>query len=154
MKKMDAVMAVIFFVGGLVATGFGLVDAWSGITSYGWQENPGVILSSKIHTPRATGHRSEVYQAELRYRYQVEGYSLTGNVLYPGYESNNTPEGAEKWTHRFPVGNNVPVYVNPDNRRESMLAPGLHLEHLLKPFSGIAMVCISLFLFSGVRRRR
>ncbi|BCS94801.1 hypothetical protein DSLASN_04330 [Desulfoluna limicola] len=55
MKKKDAVMAVIFFVGGLVATGFGLVDASSGITSYGWQESPGVILSSKIHSPAPQG---------------------------------------------------------------------------------------------------
>ncbi|WP_422862248.1 DUF3592 domain-containing protein [Desulfoluna limicola] len=104
--------------------------------------------------PRATGHRPEVYQAEFRYRYQVEGYTLTGNVLYPGYESNNTAKGAEKWTRRFPEGTSIPVNENPANRRESMLAPGLHLEHLLKPFSGIAMVYISLVLFSRVHRRR
>ena len=147
-------MILIFFTGGLVLTGVGLFDAWSGLKSYGWEEKPGVILSSEIRScGRGKELNSKTYRADIFYRYRLNGYDLTGDVLYPGYESHSSREGARKWLRRFPSGSTVTVYVNPERPRDAMLANGLHFEHMGRPLAGICMAWAALFMFFKLRRK-
>ena len=153
-RKGDFWIAMAVLLGGLVMVGASLYSLWQGLSSYGWEERPGVVLSTSIHRVRDS-HSTNIYhyRPEIFYRYQMSGYSLTDDLFYPAYSSERSKEDAEAWLARFPEGAEVRVYVNPDKPKESMLMPGLHLVHLLKPLTGLAVCAMGVFLFARLRRR-
>ncbi|WP_028865761.1 DUF3592 domain-containing protein [Psychromonas aquimarina] len=154
-KKSELLMAAIFFAGGLILTGVGLVDAWSGLKSYLWDEKEGVIISSEVRScGRGQGLNSKEYRADIFYRYSLNGYELNGDLLYSGYQCQNNRQGAQDWVDSFPAGTAVTVYVNPDKPKEAVLVNGIHLEHIGRPLAGLLMAWLAVFMFFKLRGNR
>ncbi|OZG72778.1 hypothetical protein BTA51_14755 [Hahella sp. CCB-MM4] len=151
-KKMDFWIGAAMLLGGVLLCAIGAGELLKGVSSYGWQEVPGVLLSSKVNRSRADHSvNSYQYQASFFYRYHTGVRELTGDVLYPGYARQSTREAAEDWLEKLPVGE-VIVYVNPDNPKESMLAPGVHPEMLFRPLAGLFIAFLSYWLFARLRQ--
>ncbi len=151
-KLFTVVILVIFFFGGLFLIGVGASEGWKSVAALGWEKKPGKIVSARIRKFRPAGQRSDAYEAEFFYKYEARGYTGNGKMLYPGYDYDGSLESAGSWVRRFPEGADVTVYMNPEKPKEAMLAPGLHLEHVGRPFAGIMMVLMSLFLLPRVVR--
>ncbi|WDP90496.1 MAG: DUF3592 domain-containing protein [Desulfobacter sp.] len=148
-KWIEIVISIIFLIGGILLVTVGMSQGWKGILALTWDKHPGKITYAHINNFRPAGERSKSgYRVEFHFSYRVNRYSFNGKLLYPGYDYNGSREGAEKWLNKFPKKKAVEVYVNPEKPQEAMLAPGLHLEYIGRPLSGIAMVILSLFLLS------
>ncbi|MBI5960617.1 MAG: DUF3592 domain-containing protein [Chloroflexi bacterium] len=89
-----------------------------------WPTVDGRVLSSGVEARRSrsgSGHSTSFYPAVV-YEYVVNGQRYMNNVVNPGQPIGIGFRGmVEKKVARYPVGNAVPVYYNPQNPGESVL---------------------------------
>lgn len=127
-----------------------------GVAASTWPTTQATVLHSEIvedQSRNATGKVSVGFQVKVEYEYQVEDQVLSnnrvtvGNPVFPYMEASNYKE-------QFKQGNQVPVYYNPENPAEAILAPR-SVVGLLSPIPGIFLVATAVilalvtFLFPG-----
>ena len=86
----------------------------------------------------------------ITYRYEVNNESFLLPLTFPA-DVTPTLEFAQHYVDKFPKGNQVKVYYNPDNPQHSTLEPGLAQGDWLVLAIGLGMLVIgvSLFLMAG-----
>ncbi|TKB48370.1 DUF3592 domain-containing protein [Ferrimonas sediminicola] len=125
------------------------------LESYGWSAVPGSVVDSHISRFRPDGarHGSDLYRAEITYRYAVDGFGRRGNLLYLGYSSDRTRDGAQAWLDRFPPDQAVVVYVNPEDSTQSVLITGISIEDFADLLTGSLLVAVASAMLRRSRRR-
>jgi hypothetical protein len=77
-----------------------------------WTQVPGTITHSEV------GFDGELYQPLVRYEYFFNSRSYTGSTIRPLLLQYNWSGPATRMCRRYPVGMQVPIYVDP-NRPEA-----------------------------------
>ena len=93
-----------------------------------WPIARGKVTSAQIQTLRrgnAVSHRPVIH-----FEYTMEDHAYTGDSLSPvGYSG--SLKHAREVLNRFPEGESVDVFINPDDNSEAYLDPELHVGQLL-----------------------
>ncbi|MEM7625575.1 MAG: DUF3592 domain-containing protein [Planctomycetota bacterium] len=138
-------------IAGILLAGFGLwmlVFAARSYRRFGesqkWPTVPGTIESSEVVRYSATSSRHDFL---VRYSYDADGQRRTGSrvALY----TVSGRDEAEALAARFPVGSEVPVYVEPAEAGagEAVLVPGPPAE---KPLSGVILAGLVVIVGAAV----
>ena len=80
-----------------------------------WREVTGTILHSEVRFDW------EFYTPVVRYRYVVDGLSYESDTIAVGMVQYNWRGPAERTVEKYPVGAQVPVYVDKANPRNARL---------------------------------
>ena len=93
------------------------------------------------------GHK---YQADIEYRYSVDGRSYVGNRV--SYRWNDKPSSRtsdkgyyERVLEKYPVGKNVTVHYNPNDPDEAVLETNPSWVACLILFVGVSLIVSVLF---------
>lgn len=135
------------FVFSAIALLGALIMAWSGWAllqsqqTLQWAPTPGVITTSEMTITRVGGQRT-VASADFAYQYVTDNVTHTSSVISTGGTQTSGPS-------RWNVGDEVTVYVNPEEPTESVLITGSDPWNAVQ--FGVGLV---LMVFGGVGRRR
>ena len=84
-----------------------------------WPSIKGTVISSAIEQRASNNNRNQVNYPVVNYSYQVDGNIYQGDRIAPGYEVGGS--GAIKVIKKYPVGEQVIVFYNPQNPSEAVL---------------------------------
>ncbi len=114
-------------VGYFVAFHFGKPILDNARASTAWPSVEGVIEQSSVSTTHRSGKdKKTMYAAEITYRYTVEALEYhCSTVAFGGNGSSSSSQAAYAVTKRYPVGQAVPVYYEPQKPENAVLEPGV-----------------------------
>lgn len=120
-----------------------------------WPAATGRVLSAEVEARRSRTGRSgysTAYYPVVVYEYVVNGQRYMNNVLSPGQALGIGFRGVvEKKVARYPVGNAVPVYYNPQNPGESVLETSTtganRVLWFVVAFIVVMLICTLTFVF-------
>lgn len=146
--KLPAILGIIVFT---VLGLFGLRGYLKEKASEGWAEVPGKVLESRIEQSekksQKTSERRYRYEPVVLYQYEVDGKTRSGNSLVLNSNPLDTRTEAEELLEDFQVGNEVPVFFNPENPDESCLVRGGNGGTAMTLGMGLIGVLLSLKTF-------
>ena len=135
-----ALVLVVISLIGLASLYKGFTTLTRGAGSSDWPTTQGVIVSSEIQSISRTREstrrqrkkfgvrrvkRYTVYRPLVTYRYTVNGQTYTQrNLDVNGSSEYRKQSSAEAILEKYPVGQEVTVYYDPDNPRDALLEPG------------------------------
>lgn len=130
-----------------------------GIKSYQYVETTGKVTSSRVEETR-DHKRKRSFRPQVEYDYLVDGKTLHGKVrtfgeaTISGTGARHSAEGVLK---RYPVGQEVPVFYNPDDPQQAVLERGIGGNELLlvlfmTPFNGVMLGIWSAVFYQWRRR--
>ncbi|MCG9745225.1 DUF3592 domain-containing protein [Shewanella sp. Isolate8] len=133
----------------------GGLNSYQSLLSYGWQETQAKVLTNHIGRfhPSGARHGTDFYLAQISYSYRWQGVKYHGQLLYPDYSGDRTEEDAEARLVPYGVGQQVPVYVDPDDPRQSQLIRGVQLQQLGDILLGLAIILFGLWSLRIFHRR-
>ena len=142
-------LVVLIGVGFAIWGGMQVVEARSATS---WTETQGEIVSSEVIHTTSTSQTSKTkwyYQAEIKYRYEVDGLEYVADRLDFGtykhkYKSEVYPVGT---TNRYPVGKNVTVYYDPVDPEQAVIDREVKLNTYTGLLVGIITTIIGVVLF-------
>jgi hypothetical protein len=120
------------------------------LASMRWRQVPGTVRGSVVEASRSTDpFRPWVeisgFKPVLRYAYAVEEQTYLGNRYGATREPFfGTQSEADTFLERFPLGSRIPVRVNPEDAKQSLLVRELSLADALPGYLGFGC------LFFGV----
>lgn len=79
-----------------------------------WIERPATIIVSTIDDSGRTQHNDVKYRLEVHYRYEFEGENHLSSRVKLLPIASRAPGKIEKWQGRYPVGESVTCFVDPD----------------------------------------
>ena len=122
----------VFFLGGPVLADLGTSD---------WEPTNGVIIDSGV-SESTGGEGDTTYCLWVNYDYTYDNNTYNGDVVSFS-KDNSCSSWAEEADEDYPAGQEITVYVNPDNPYESVLETG---------FSGVDfwVCCIFPFPLIGI----
>jgi hypothetical protein len=135
-------VAAVSLLLGVIGMVNGLYWLWKSRRSRNWPTAPGTIVMSQLIT-KTDANLTEIrdllttttYGAKIRYSYTVAGRSLKGGrVGWTAGRLARTDHDARKRMTKYPVGQQVTVYYQPDNPENAVLetaAEGLVTRGLL-----------------------
>lgn len=88
-------------------------------TMKNWLSAKGTVTSSFIEQRTSTNNRTQVNYPVVNYSYQVDANIYRGDRIAPGYEIGGS--GAIKVIKKYPIGEQVIVFYNPQNPSEAVL---------------------------------
>jgi len=87
----------------------------------------------------------------VRYRYEVGGSQFEGHHIRTDDYGSSNRNRAEEIVAKYPVGERVSVFYNPDSHDEAVLEPGASGGWMISFFVGLAMI-LAIAFFWGVAR--
>lgn len=145
------VFPLIFIVTGGATAIWGVRDLLRASASSDWPIVRGVIDSSWVES-QADSEGSTTYDAEVVYRYTVEGVDHLGNRIRFGEISTSDPGDAQEIVNRYPVDLEVAVYFDRADPGDSVLEPGVHLSTWAVPGFGVIFLSAGLLMFFTLGR--
>lgn len=121
---------VIFFVfiGGILATIFGIRNRRKATASQSWPAAGGTITKAWIQESTDTdedGYTSTSYTPKWEYQYQVGQETYTGSrISFGGVTGYGRQKKAQEELNRFPVNSQVRAYYDPASPGEAVLVRG------------------------------
>lgn len=159
------IFALVFIVGGWLFykhVSQTIIDEAN--ASKDWPTVQGMVSFSDIRSSISDG--DEMYRVDLEYNYTVQTVNYTGNRISTISSSTSSLSSVEKDLRKYPEGEIVSVYYNPEAPSISMLEPGagfftyvitygpllfcfVGLMMLLQVFKKVGLLLFALFV--GVR---
>lgn len=120
----------ILLMGG-IAMYIGIDSMLNALQSKDWLSVEGKIVESGIRTETSSSSDSSrrsntTYHANIIYEYLANGESFTGKRVSYGEYGRENETHAAGISKRYPQGEMVVVYYDPQKPSESVLEPGLH----------------------------
>lgn len=121
---------VIFlvFIGGIIATFFGIRNRRKASASQSWPAAAGVITKAWVEENQDTddeGYTSTNYTPKWEYQYQAGSETYTSSrISFGGITSYGRLKKAQEELNRFPINSQVHVYYDPANPGDSVLVQG------------------------------
>lgn len=132
------IVCIAFVISGGYVSCIGFYNVFLAHRSKEWPIANGVVTDSSV----SPGDGSE--SAKVKYTFQVENETHTGdNVIYGDFGTNVYPR-AREIVDRYPVGKAVIVFYEPANVNHSVLEPGIRYFVWFLPILGAALVLVGL----------
>lgn len=112
---------VVFFLASLLAATTAIKDWRHYRESENWVPVTAQIVSGNISARR--GSKSTSYVLDIKYSYKVLGQSYENNQFSFGSEGTgyDTRKKAEGILAKYPIGNQVTIYYDPNNPQQAVL---------------------------------
>ena len=108
---------------GLFALAMGLLLAVAAVGQHGWPTTDGLVVSSYVDEHGIL--EDTTYSPVVIYDYDVDGAHLQGNRVTSSTFRSSERSWAEEVVNRYPVGEVVLVYYDPENPGNAVLEPGM-----------------------------
>ncbi len=155
---------MIFLILGLFVAG-AVLAAWGGYEikgsrkSAGWPNVPGTISSSDIakRVTRDTNRRRSrtTYYPKIAFHYQVDGHNFTSSrIAFGTGDSGGKMKWAQKVISKYPVGNKVTVYYDPQDPQYGVLEAGMTWRSVFLLVGGIAFLAADFFCLKSFFKNR
>lgn len=108
-----------------------------------WKGVEGTVITSDVRPSPITPW----HEADVTYAYSVDGRNLKGTNLRMGTDFHFLESGAESEAEKYPEGEKVTVYYNPQAPSDAVLEPGLN-RHIFFDVMWMAAAIFGLFLLS------
>jgi len=129
----------------------GGASAYEAYSSQFWPTTKGEIITSSVNTYKdAYGNRT--YRSKIKYSYAVNQlenvgeYFTSERVGIDPLPPSDSRAVAEASLVRYPKGEIVDVYYNPNRPQRSMLEPGFSLSKLIYPGAGLLVLAVAFSL--------
>jgi len=124
-----------------------------------WPVAAGVIEEAQLVESTSTRSRSKAWTLKLRYLYTIEGKEYAGSAIHLGsFPSYGDEIKALEAKRKYLVGNETPVYYNPEDLSEAVLEPGAGAAGESMGLSafllGIVLLLGGTAMFQGISRLR
>ena len=124
---------IVFVLLGAISIWAAVDTIWYGLSSESWPAIEGEITSTKMDSSThrvdkdysSTSEPTTTYFPTVLFRYAVNGSTYEGYEIKFGGYSFTEHDAALKILSRYPVGQRVDVYYQPDQHQKSVLEPGL-----------------------------
>jgi hypothetical protein len=136
----------IFLLAGLAFTIPFAIMLWRVVESRGWEETECTVLSSQVRTHSSSD--GSTYSIDITYSYRWQGDTLRGDRYNFTFGSSSGYDGKAKIVARYPVGAEVPCFVDPGQPERSVLSRSVGWEALIILFP-LVFVAIGLFGLMG-----
>jgi hypothetical protein len=117
-----------------------------------WRTTPGLVTVSELKTlsgVNGKGERNERFFASVQYTYTVDGQQYVGKAVRRFWKQRQdeflTDYDAQRVVKRYPAGESVTVYYNPESPEEAMLQRGVWRGTLALVLLGIAAVAFAVY---------
>ena len=113
----------------------------AGAGTRGWPAAVGRITYSGVGRELTTdgeGGSHELFEAEVRYTYEVDGATLQGETIHANREPFTSRARAERLARRYPEGAQVRVFYDPRDPSRAVLEPGTGAA----PFGYLALAAL------------
>ncbi|TLP44849.1 DUF3592 domain-containing protein [Cohaesibacter sp. CAU 1516] len=149
-------LAIMF--GAFVYAGLGYIGYQEAQIPENWKTSKGQIVAvsvGSIETTKADGSKMEMFQPQVRYRYEVDGSFLIGTELSRHHPDRTLKGVAETEIEDLAQGSEVTVYYNPEAPAESVLRKSDTIGPLQAISAGLAigLTTTAIFLITLLRRR-
>jgi uncharacterized protein DUF3592 len=114
----------------ILIVGSVLIRVPQSIASIYWPTTEGIIISSHV-TEECCNSYTEGWYPQISYRYSVNQQEYTSNRIELVYVAIQWGGSIQSIVEKYPVGQKVSVYFNPNNPAEAVLEPGLGTAVLL-----------------------
>jgi len=140
-----------------------IINLNKGLESQNWNETEGVILTSEITSHQETNPDSEghyetetYYDVNIVYQYTVIGVNYSYHrISFSDFASTPNHNEAQQLVNKYPAGENVTVFYNPNNPSEAVLEPGITNTNNIFLIIGIILIIAGIvFLYFALRRKR
>lgn len=123
--KATIVLVIIGIVGGALTIFLGIPMVMNALESKGWPSVEGIITVSEFTTNRDRDDGSVTYGANVSYNYTVNGVLHTGSNVHFGQYGTSDPSYGQGIVNRYPIGEQIRVYYDPDESSTSVLEHGV-----------------------------
>lgn len=139
--EVHIVYKLIFLLVFVLPAIFGSYSIYTGVgeiflakKSKNWPSVYGEIVMSLHTTNDATGGTGSgnprgASSMTLEYRYEIDGKAFTGDRVMFGYINNFFTSDSYRRSKVYPRSKNVTVYYNPQNPKQCVLEPGIHVPY-------------------------
>ena len=144
------ILPFLIFLIALPVGPFGLFELRRSLKAKRWPVTTGTVLTSKV-VPRMrnpkTGRRykTTLYVPVVVYSYEVDGEELKNDIVHFGAFNTNIPSVAESTASRYLEGDEVKVFYNPKNPKDSLLDPA-KITITTKIFSVLGIYAITCLI--------
>ncbi len=124
MRKIVTYITLIILGAGFTVWGWGLIaDAR---LSLAWPTTAGTVIHSEVknYTSFSEGKSTQMYSADIKYKYTVNKQTYTSARVSLGDHSSNSSGGMRETTERYPAGKIVTVYYDPRKPENALLELG------------------------------
>ena len=148
---------VAFVLTGILSTAMGSIVIIEATKIYqkarrsrNWSSTLGEIIERKVIKRDAqTSSKQNVFDAQIEYKYSVDGKELKGSQLNIGnlgtYSRRKTK--VELQINKFTIGQEVLIYYNSSNPEQSSLSVGVGRYHIKEFIFGFIFLILGVALF-------
>jgi hypothetical protein len=136
----------------------GGASAYEAYSSQFWPTTSGEIIQSSVYTYTDV-YDNRTYRSKIKYGYVVnqsenaEEYFTSERVGIDPFPPTDNRAIAEASLARYPKGENVDVYYNPNRPQKSMLEPSFSLSKLIYPGMGLLVLAVAFSLRAFSRHK-
>ncbi len=135
----------VFLLAGVGLSCWGLVVLVNARASANWTAVSGVIVSSGLEHD-VDAEMGESWEPKVTYEYPAGGRQQVGTTLKFGDNSYDDQQEAQEILDRYPVGQGVQVYYDPDAPGRSVLEPGASARSYFVLVTGLGFILLVLVL--------
>ena len=117
------IWAFLFLAGGALIAAVAIRNLRHGSASKGWPQTQGRILRSFVLV-QTDSERGKSYTPSVEYEYSVEGVTYRGTRIRYGQIGSTGRRRAERALADYAEGASVPVWFDPRNHKDAVLACG------------------------------
>lgn len=118
------IIILLVILGGIVTSVWGIRVLKQSRIASAWPTVDGVVTESEPESEH------DELLPHIRFEYRVNDQALSNTIKFPP-DTNPLPEFARSYIEKFPVGQNVQVYYNPENPSDSTLEPSLQGDWMI-----------------------
>ena len=152
------IVTVCLVLAGCFMVLVGGASAYEAYSSQFWPTTTGEIIRSSVDTyGDVDGNRT--YRSKIKYGYAVNQlenageYFTSERVGIDPFPPSDSRAIAEARLVRYPKGEIVDVYYNPNHPQKSMLEPSFSLSKLIYPGAGLLVLAVAFSLRAFVRHK-
>jgi len=138
-----SVIIFLFIVSGVVLTLWGWSSMKRSRLRLAWPTVIGEVSRSDLQSP------DDPLLPLIEYRYQVDGRDYQSRLQFPGATS-PSEELSKSYVARYPVGQSVTVYYQPQQAEQSTLEPKSQGDWLLLAIGVVTIILGVIFLSTPV----
>ncbi|NIS81780.1 MAG: DUF3592 domain-containing protein [Anaerolineales bacterium] len=111
-----------------------------------WPSTLGIVKESRVHKRFSAGDSTE-YQPLVRYTFSYRGQEFESDQIFLGAKQFSRPSKALPYVQRYPEGQSVTVYYNPQDPYQSVLETGHSSRIYVVLVSGVVLIGVAVFIF-------
>jgi hypothetical protein len=153
-KNMIIVMLAMF-AAGIFMLALGGYEIKGSRETSNWPSITGTITSSSVRTEtrRESNKTSTVYFPNVQYRYKIDGQPYTSSRIAFGNASGGRKSFAQDVVEKYPSGQKITVYYDPDDPQYAILETGFTWNSIFIFLGGIVffaagVLCLKTYLRS------